>query len=286
MRNPCSRIAALLQQVTSAKRITADRRSFVRLACDLILYRLMRFARLPRQNGMRSIDLRTGGRLNYRLNRGDIWAIYEIWICGAYRLPFPVGTDSILDLGANIGLTSLWYAANLRPRNIIAVEASPGNAAVIKRNFADNRIEGTVIVTAVGPVDGEAVFREYNWSTYNEVVFGQGEARALSDGLRLIRESPIRVTSVGTILAALPPGDRISLAKIDIEGTEQALFTGDISWLNCIDAIVVEFHPPRANMPILLEILRKAGFRHIPPSHKFPMHSFTRAQQLPVGLGA
>ncbi len=37
--------------------------------------------------------------------------------------------------------------------------------------------------------------------------------------------------------------ETIDLLKMDIEGGEQALLTGDTAWLSSVNAIVAEFHP-------------------------------------------
>jgi FkbM family methyltransferase len=256
--------------------MAADYTSFVRLSCDLILYRVMWLFNIPSHNLARTISIQGGFHIHYRLNRGDIWAIYEVWMCGAYQLPFSVQPGTLVDLGANIGLTSLWYAKTLGFKSIIAVEPSEGNAAIARLNMVDNAISARVIGAAVGSRDGGAIFREYNWSTYNEMAFSSDVPRPLVNGLRLVRESPVPVISLETIIAELDFNDRISLLKLDIEGSEQELISRNPSWLSRVDAMVVEFHPPRADVNKLLYILKTAGLEHIPPSEKFPMHSFVR----------
>src|ERR1700686_4198016 len=65
-------------------------RSRLQLCGDFALSRLIRYT--PRRifNRVRQVDLRNGVTLRYRLNRGDIQSIREIWLERAYRLPFPI----------------------------------------------------------------------------------------------------------------------------------------------------------------------------------------------------
>jgi hypothetical protein len=52
----------------------------------------------------------------------------------------------------------------------------------------------------------------------------------------------VRATCMPELLARLG-GARISLLKMDVEGAEAVVFgQRDLSWLDCIDALVVEIH--------------------------------------------
>ena len=74
------------------------------------------------------LRLRGGVTITYRFNKGDIWSVREVWLFECYRPPFEIAIDHVLDLGANIGLTSLWLAKRYGCGRIIAVEPSAANA--------------------------------------------------------------------------------------------------------------------------------------------------------------
>jgi hypothetical protein len=80
------------------------------MAVAPFLLRLARLVPLPGRNRERRIRVRGGIELNYRLNRGDMQSIREVWMDECYRLPFELAPGRLIDLGANIGLTSLWFA--------------------------------------------------------------------------------------------------------------------------------------------------------------------------------
>src|SRR5262245_14694415 len=169
--------------------LTADPRSFARFAADLFLLRLTRLVPLPGRNRERRIRVRGGIELNYRLNRGDMQSIREGWMDECYRLPFELAPGRLIDLGANIGLTSLWFAHRYGCSTVIAVEPSPENARIARLNLERNNIKAEVIEAAVGTQDGTAQFVDHEDSNRGHV--GSG-GRVVS------------VVSMDTLLRKLP----------------------------------------------------------------------------------
>ena len=214
-------VRAVGREIAGAARIAGDRRSFLRYAGDVILYRVLRLVPLPAR--LRTIRLRDGSRITYRLNRGDILTVNEIWQTGSYRPPFPVDRlTTIVDLGANIGLTSV-YLARRYGGSVLAVEPSASNVALARRNLAQNGVAGEVVQAAIGPHDGTGRFARHR-------DFNSG--RLDTDG------DPVSVLSMATLLARLGPEARIDLVKVDIEGGEAELFSGDLGWLRRVDAVI------------------------------------------------
>ena len=114
----------LARQIARARHVTLGFRSFFRLARDLALSRLIPFIRLPHLNQPRCIRVTGGVEIWYRLNRGDIQSIREVWLDEAYKLPINRRLTVVVDLGGNIGLTSLWLAKRYGCDKIIALEPS------------------------------------------------------------------------------------------------------------------------------------------------------------------
>jgi hypothetical protein len=54
---------------------------------------------------------------------------------------------------------------------------------------------------------------------------------------------------------------RVDLLKIDIEGAGVELFPGDVSWLDNVHAIAVEFHGDSRQQSQFDEIIARYGFR-------------------------
>ncbi len=230
--------------------LCSEWRSRIRLISDFAMSHVL-FA-LPRSlvNRERQITTSSGVRLSYRMNKGDLQGIREVWCDQVCRLPFAAPGGALLDLGANIGLTTLWMATHADFGPIVAVEPDPGNAALMKKNLQQNGISCTVIEAAVGPDDGTTYFEENSWSNMGRV----------SEKGR-----PVRLVSVATILRECDL-KHVGLAKVDIEGSEQALFLGPGEWMRQIDAMIVEFHPAIVDYPLLTKTVASRGFEYIPAS--------------------
>ena len=153
------------------------------------------------------------------------------------------------NLGANIGLTSLWLARRYGISRIVAVEPSSPNARLTRLNLFSNEVPAEVIEAAVGPNDGMASFETSADS--NQGHLGKGG-------------TDVVVLSMPTLLAWLPGDALVDLMKMDIEGGEQALLTGDLGWLSRVRSIVAEFHPDRVDYPGLVKRIQESGFKYFP----------------------
>jgi FkbM family methyltransferase len=229
--------------------LTADVPSFLRFTSDVFLSRLLGRVTLPNADRDRAIRVRGGVELHYRLNRGDMQSIREVWIDEVYRLPFDLAPKLLVDLGANIGLTSVWLARRYGCRTVIAVEPSPENARLARLNLARNDIAAEVVEAAVGPHDGTAFFAEDRDSNLGHLASAGRE---------------VRVVSMDALLSRLPHGSEVDLVKMDIEGGEGPLMRENLSWLARVHSIIAELHPTVIDSPALIRSLESQGFRYIP----------------------
>jgi FkbM family methyltransferase len=243
-------LRAIVTETLASVRLGGDWRSRFRLLTDFLLSHLL-FA-LPRSfaNHERLVVTRSGIKLSYRMNRGDLQGIREVWCDEVYRLPFATPPGALLDLGANIGLTSLWLATHANFSQIIAVEPSHENAQMIAKNFQRNNIAAHILEAAVGPSDGTIRFSSSTWSNLGNV----GDVG-----------TPVRMVSVQTILDEFGV-DNVGVAKVDIEGAEQALFLGPSEWLTHTCSLVVEFHPSVIDYPLLTKTVASHGFDYFQAS--------------------
>ncbi len=140
----------------------------------------------------------------------------------------------IVDCGANIGTSSLWFHARYPEAHIIAVEPAPDNVRVLQENCANSGIE--VIEGAIAATDAVMQLVDPSETTngYRTVPVdhsGQetgAEVIGLSLATLLARES---ATSCEPFLL-----------KVDIEGSEKSLFTCDWPIFDRFPLIIVEQH--------------------------------------------
>jgi FkbM family methyltransferase len=242
-----------LQAVARERRqlssLVSDPSSRRQLYNDFLLFRLLRLGKIPGINTPRRVVLGDGLVIHYRLNRGDIQSIREVILDGCYTLPPQKTSATLLDLGANIGLSTLWLARTYGYKTIVSVEPSSENAALVRKNFEENKLDARLVEAAVGPRDGTAFFADSDSSNMG-AVSEQGK--------------PVPMVSMPTLLEHFPERS-VDLMKLDIEGGEGPLLTeGDLGWLQQIQAIVCEFHPEAVDCAKLEGIVQSHGMTFYP----------------------
>lgn len=244
----------IMREWRACARLCADPQSALRLGLDFALSRFLLISRENRVGRIRKVRFKGGVQLCYRLNKGDLHSIREVWFDEAYRLPFDDPSGTLLDLGANIGLTSVWLAKKYPIDRVIAVEPDRSNAILARRNLELNAIKSEVLEAAIGPHEGTARF----------------ESSQVSNLGRLSEKGvPVAIIAVDTILEK-SACSRLGLVKIDIEGGEQQLFDGPIDWLDCTGAIIIEFHPALVDYSRIIKAIASRHFTYIRSNSVFP----------------
>lgn len=248
------RMSSLAGDIRRAWGVAASPRDFVRLSLDLSLqkkplYRLFTALSPRSTNKVRTVRLKGGIRLAYRLNRGDIWTLREVWLHEAYRLPVDVSLKSYVDLGCNIGLTMVWYHQHYGPRVVVGVEPVHENIEIARQNAKANGIEARFYEAAVSAQDGEIFFADSEMSNMGHIA---------DKGTR------IPAVSLSRVLDETVGSSGVDLLKMDIEGGEQALLEGDRSWLARVRNMIVEFHPALIDHPRVVELVRSTGMKYVP----------------------
>jgi FkbM family methyltransferase len=191
-------------------------------------------------------------RLHLRANNGaDAFVHSEVFENQYYRLPLRFAPATILDLGANIGLSAIYFARLYPHSRVACVEPVPENLNLLIRNLRENAVEADVIAAAIDAKDG-VVAMEYDAADYGHKI-----AAVTPSSVSL----EVASVSVPSILHRLG-WDRIGLLKIDIEGHESVLLSQSCQWLADVDALCVEYHHNFAEAE-LGRLARQFGF--LPP---------------------
>jgi FkbM family methyltransferase len=138
--------------------------------------------------------------------------------------------EKIIDAGAYHGLYTLVLAKAADPASeVVAVEPVPSNCALIEVNLALNGLRARIEECAISDRDGE-------------VSFAPG-----SCGRIVARGGAVR--SARRLESVLPAA---TVVKLDIEGTEFALFPGQIDRLPAAHTWIVEIHPGAGRDPSVI----------------------------------
>ena len=170
--------------------------------------------------------------IKMRLLNGDINMFYEVLWSAIYALPESRISQPayIVDLGANVGFASLYFADKYPDAQITAVEPSRRNFDLLQHNTASFANIATVHA-AIYPTAGEVPFFDDDLA-YNSRI-----------GDKDHKSYMVRAITVPELMTeqSIPA---IDLLKLDIEGAEQLLLSSNTEWLHKVGFIIVELHKP------------------------------------------
>jgi len=210
------------------------------------------------QAGQRGLERHMNGldRLRILPEWRSIPEVYEpeVW---SRLLPAIQPGDCIVDIGAHFGLYAIAFAQRTGPTGrVLAVEADPDNAAVLRAHVRLNQVEGIVQVIAKALSDREG---KATWHSQDM----QSVAKPSEDG----SAGP---TVELTTLDQISQGRKIDVILVDIEGYEEAALRGGRSLLSDPSRrprlIVIEVHPYNWHLcggssASLLSFLHECGYQ-------------------------
>jgi FkbM family methyltransferase len=176
-----------------------------------------------------------GAEIWLRPGTTDAVVLRETFRHGAHQAPGPSDRTvrHIVDLGANVGIT-VAHNATLHPSaRIVAVELDAGNAEMARRNCARFGARVVILQGAVWTSDGQVSYRPQ---------------RGNEHGLRVSDDAGGTTTealSMDTIFSELSEDARVDYLKMDIEGVEASLLSGEAArWADRVDSIGLQVHEP------------------------------------------
>jgi FkbM family methyltransferase len=214
-------------------RRVGELRSDAQLATSLRSFsRLARLGRIPAGCGPIAVSLKVDGRVFevfVRPRSSDAIVVNETFL-GRYHLP-PIPLRSvrtILDLGANIGLTMAHLAVLCPDARIVGLELDRDNVSLARRNVARWNDRCEVIEGAAWIRDEPTRYRL---------------ARGAECGAALADDGAFQVQGVqlGTLLARIG-WNTVDYVKMDVEGAEQALLRESTDWARQVRSIKIELH--------------------------------------------
>ena len=168
---------------------------------------------------------------NYKahfISGSDVAMWVEVFFDEEYKLPDNFFPKKILDLGANAGFSSLYFALRDKGVSIISIEPDPNNFKLVQKNVASYSNIRTK-QTAVASQKGERKFFSLKKN-------GMGSSFIKRPSADIIKVSAI---SIDDLLRELR-WQEIDLVKFDIEGAEWEVFEN--APLNQIKALIGEYH--------------------------------------------
>ena len=226
-----------------------------------------------RRPAEREYRLRASGQtVVLRHRTPDLGGLTEVYVLGLYPLDGAalsgLAADRPLravDLGANIGLFGLKLLAARPDAQIVAVEADPGNAAVLRRTIEANDAAGawTVVEAVAATAEGSVNFVSGDY--LESRVAPHGDPRPAVDVLPLLVDADV--------------------VKIDIEGGEGELLADPrFAQINA-PLLFLEYHPPHTREQVLAW-LAAAGYEAQPFAERPGGHGDLQARRVRPAIAA
>ncbi len=187
---------------------------------------------------------------------------------GFYHFRTRTKVPLIIDCGAHIGITILYFKQKYPQARIIGFEANPDTFKLLKQNIAQNHVSGVELVQAavskqesmisfyVGKGDGSALTQwgdagvQNKWNT--------------SDAYTTITVPTVRLSSYIE--------HPVDFLKLNIEGMEGIVLKDIESKLHLVKELRIEYHGSSTNpankLEEVLTLLEGHGFRYVLEQHR------------------
>ncbi|ASO20687.1 FkbM family methyltransferase [Actinoalloteichus hoggarensis] len=229
------------------------------------------------------VELELGGHDVVAVNAGEavfLWNEFDgdsAYATAADGLP-PGST--IIDVGAHIGLASIFFAGRVSEARILAFEPAWASSACLRCNLARHVPTATVFPTAVGRATGRAELSYHPFATATSTLYEDRaddernqEAFLTNSGIeerykQRFREQPVvteqatvELTTVASIIDQHVDGE-VGLLKIDVERAELDVIDGVRAdqW-PAIRRVAVEVHDIAGRLGVVVGRLATLGFR-------------------------
>ena len=137
-------------------------------------------------------------------------------------------TALIVDAGANIGASVVYFAGLFPKSKIVAIEPEANNCSLLRKNCEG--LNFSLLEGGIGCIPGILYLEDPGRGDWGFVLRSQGQY-------------PVRVFDAEHIIAdQIDQGLVPLIFKIDIEGGEAELFRANTSWVRLFPLLIIELH--------------------------------------------
>lgn len=179
-----------------------------------------------------------GADLSLRIDDSDIRVFKQIFVDNEYdSLNLPETAKTIIDLGANMGLSALFFIKKFPASRIVAVEPDAVNFSIMEKNLEKFSKSISFLQAAIWPTDGEVSLVEEDDDHASLGAWGyRTEASNGNSGLS------VKAVTIPIIMKQYNM-DFVDILKVDIEGAEYELFEKNYEdWIDKVGLIIIETH--------------------------------------------
>ncbi len=229
----------------------ADKIQRLKLMFDKQFQELNRLSKLPRYTPG-SFEWRKS-RLSFPDSASFVFTYKEIFVESIYKFESQKPSPFIIDCGANIGLSVIYFKALFQGAKVIAFEPERKIYEYLKDNIRSQDLGNVELVN-------KAVWKEDAFLMFSNE--GADASRISSLGNMAEKKSSYEVEAVRLSKYI---DQEVDFLKLDIEGAEGEVIREIEDKLHFVKRIFIEFHSPEngaQELDVILNILTRNKFRY------------------------
>lgn len=175
----------------------------------------------------------------------------ELFIKEIYKFRSRTNTPFIIDAGANIGLSIIYFKQLYPSSRIVGFEPDEKIFEVLSDNINVFGLENVQL-------EKKALWNQNTWLEFRSEGADGGRVRIDADHDRIVRVPAVSLRSY-------IENTDVDFLKIDIEGSETLVLKDCEDLLSNINCIFIEYHSfigQEQTLPEILQILKRTGFRY------------------------
>lgn len=157
----------------------------------------------------------------------DPMLLYKIFTMKEYPYINDPQIDLIIDAGANVGYSSVYFAHNYPNAKIVAIEPEISNYSLLSKNIEE--------YANVDSIQKPLWWRNANMALVNP------DAEKWAFYYEECHDSELKSVTLPDLIGKKADHGKI-LVKLDIEGGESEIFSKDSSWIRDVDYLFLEIH--------------------------------------------
>jgi|GEM_PF-5129798 len=253
-----------------------------------MIRRLVKFGDWVKTFGLESVKLvmsyyKLGvGKCVFRSRFGNFFvtpnlsaAVHQILVERVHDIEYK-HSDVVLDLGANVGVYTVYVIKRFGVKRVVSVEASPTTFEFLKKNVELNALNNVVLLNKAVHSEDDKEVQLYTQSDFVDTGVASVFKTFTQAHTQHLRSHVVKTVALKTLLQQFQP----SVIKVDIEGAEWLIFGQDVSEeMKDVRAVIMEVHQlPGYNVKHMIKTFEHWGFTTTLtplPSHHLPNYLLT-----------
>ena len=174
-----------------------------------------------------------------RNNTSDVYVYKSVINYKEYNFISSQEPKVIIDAGANIGLTAIYFAEKYPNAKIISIEPEESNFNLLRQN-TQNYPNIITLQAALWDKVGEIELLETGLDNWGFMT-GDGSNYNNITTPKIQKKHTVKTVTIESLLNEYNLG-LIDILKIDIEGAEKEVFQNHFLWIKNVRSIIVELH--------------------------------------------